>query len=228
VHGRKSQTLELTLGLFADDKRSRERSPQKDPNASGEASPYQKNNGSHAVEPRGRQVIIKRSGVGASPASGHVGIGVKFTEDQGQHIVTSLLPDGPADKTKQVFQGDKMIAVDGVPLYGKSSSEVIDLILGPPGADLTLTLQRSDQYRSPSPSSTSITQKARDVTPDLKSADSPSAEEFELVSPEQRRDSGALSVSPRARDYSVGIKFAMDDRMRITVHFVVPGTVRVS
>jgi hypothetical protein len=178
-------------------------------------------------------VIIKRSGVGASPASGHVGIGVKFTEDQGQHIVTSLLPDGPADKTKQVFQGDKMIAVDGVPLYGKSCSEVIDLILGPAGADLTLTLQRSDHYsgeNSPSPGSTSITQqKARDETPDLKSLDSPSAEEFELVSPEQRRESGALSgVSPRARDYSVGVKFAMDDRMRITVHLVGPGTVRVS
>lgn len=177
-------------------------------------------------------MIIKRSGVGASPASGHVGIGVKFTEDQGQHIVTSLLPDGPADKTKQVFQGDKMIAVDGVPLYGKSSSEVIDLILGPPGADLTLTLQRSDHYsgeNSPSPGSTSITQKARDITPDLKSLDSPSAEKFELESLEQRRESGALSgVSPPARDYSVGVKFAMDDRMRITVHLVVPGTVRVS
>jgi len=242
THGCKSQTLELTSRLFADDKRSRERSPRQDRNVSGEASPYRKNNGSDAVEPRGRQVIIKRSGVGASPASGHVGIGVKFRDDQGQHIVTSLLPDGPADKTKQVFQGDKMIAVDGVPLYGKSSSEVIDLILGPPGADLTLTLQRSDHYsgeNSPSPGSTSITQqKARDETPDLKSLDSPSAEEFELVSPEQRRESGALSqrresgalsgVSPRARDYSVGVKFAMDDRMRITVHLVVPGTVRVS
>ena len=171
--------------------------------------------------------------MGSSPGAGHVGIGIKFTEDNGEHIVTSLLPDGPADATKQVFQGDKMVAVDGVPLYGKSSSEVIDLILGPPGVDLTLTLQSSEYNGEDvlSPGSLlpaqSPTSNGREGTPDLRSLDSPPSKEFELVSPGKMRESGALpGASPAARDCSVGIKFAMDHKMRITVQQVVPGSVR--
>jgi len=173
--------------------------------------------------------------VGASPGDGHVGIGIKFTEDNGEHIVTSLLPDGPADATKQVLQGDKMVAVDGVPLYGKSSSEVIDLILGPPGADLILTLQSSEFNGNdvlspgslqPDRSPKSHAPNGRQEKPDLRSLDSPPAKEFELVSPGQMREGGALpDTSPAARDCSVGIKFAMDDKMRVTVHQIVPGSV---
>lgn len=197
------------------------------------ATPYN-NNGTHDVEPRGRQVVIRRRGIGASPGTGNVGIGIKFTEDNGEHIVTSLLPEGPADMTRQVMQGDRMVAVDGVALSGKSSNEVIDLILGPPGADLVLTLQSGEYDReeilSPAFQQTPggpDSHAANGFTPDLRSIDSPPSKEFELVSPGQMREGGSFpGASPVSRECSIGITFAMDKKQRVKVHDVHLGSVR--
>ena len=196
------------------------------------STPYKdSHDGSHSVEPRGRQVMIQRRGVGSSPGQGHVGIGIKFTEDQGDHIVTSLLPEGPADATRQVFKGDKMIAVDGVALYGKSSNEVIDLILGPPGMNLTLTLQSGnyDEILSPGLQQTPGSHSSNGLSPsthDLRSVDSYPSQEFELVSPGQARESAMFGGgSPLSRECSVGIKFLVDKKQRIKVQEIMQGTV---
>ena len=137
------------------------------------------------MEPRARQVVVRRAGVGASPGSGNVGIGIKFTESNGEHIVTSLREDGPADLTQQVFEGDKIVAVDGVELVGKSCNEVIDLILGPLGLDVVLTLASSDYLRqdflSPVAPNTHTSNGLAGSTPNLRSIDSPPSKEFGLL-----------------------------------------------
>ena len=178
-------------------------------------------NGSHVQGQHERQVTITRAGLvaGGTPASGNVGIGIKFTEDRGQHIVTSLLPDGPADLTRQIFQGDIMQAVDGLPLSGLTSKDVIDLILGPPGSDLVLTLSGAAENLSQRFQQTPIApaNHTYDESFDsgLRSKDSPSSKEFELVTPGQ------------TGDCSVGLMLMMDTAGRVKVKQVIQGTVRM-
>lgn len=177
-----------------------------------------------------RNVVVRRRGGGTSNGnSKNVGIGIKFREQNGQHIVTSLLPDGPAQQTGKVFEGDVMEAVNDVPLAGKSSDEVIDLILGPPGEDVLLTMRGQKQEElSPSIQQTPVGPSNHisgnsGITADLKSADSPASREFELVSPGQ-----AELGSTAARKCSVGLRFVMNKKMRAIVHQIVPGMVRMA
>lgn len=179
-----------------------------------------------------RNVVVRRRGGGTSNGnSKNVGIGIKFREQNGQHVVTSLLPDGPAQQTGEVFEGDVMEAVNDVPLAGKSSDEVIDLILGPPGEDVLLTMRGQKQEElSPSIQQTPVGPGNHNqvvdlsgITADLKSADSPASREFELVSPGQ-----AELGSTAAKKCSVGVRFVMDKKMRAIVHQIVPGMVRMA
>jgi len=177
-----------------------------------------------------RNVVVRRRGNGTGNGnSKNVGIGIKFREERGQHVVTSLLPDGPAQLTRKVFEGDVMVAVNDVALAGKTSDEVIDLILGPPGEDLMLTVQSQKQEdMSPGIQQTPVgpthhnqVMDLSGITADLKSADSPASREFELVSPGE-----AEHGSTAAKNFSVGLRFVMDKKMRAIVHQIVPGMVR--
>ncbi len=196
-------------------------------------TPYQNENRSSCVEPRVRQAIIRRKRIGASFGTGNVGIGIKFTELNSEHIVTSLLPEGPAELSGLVFKGDRIVAVDGVPIFGKSSNEVIDLILGPPGMDVVLSVQSADyagqDILSPGFQQTPGSQPNHTTNGSpLMSKDSPSSGEFKLVSPDQiqKKGSGYLAAGT-ARDFSVGINFVIDKRQCIKVEEIIPSMVRV-
>ena len=124
---------------------------------------------------------------------------------------------GPADMTRQVFQGDKLIAVDGVPLFGKTSDEVIDLILGPAGSDLVLTLvpsgsqQNEHTFISPS----------FQQTPTGPGNQTATCTALEASPREERREANS-SASSR-RQSSVGIKFVLYKKGHIKVQHVIPG-----
>jgi len=174
-----------------------------------------------------RKVVVKRRGNGMGSGGGkNVGIGIKFSKEHSKHFVTSLLPDGPAQLTGQIFEGDEIVAVDDVPLAGKSSDEVIDLILGPPGEELVLTMQTRKQAQlSPSFQQTPIVQSNRGVdltgiSPELKSMDSPASKEFELVAPGQVHQGSAST-----KDCSIGVRFVIDKELRVKVLEIIPGMV---
>lgn len=59
-------------------------------------------------------------------------------------IVTSPMPDSPADKAG-IKPGDTVIAIDGEDMTGIDGSLVLRRILGPAGTDVTLTIRREGQ-----------------------------------------------------------------------------------
>jgi C-terminal processing protease CtpA/Prc len=81
---------------------------------------------------------IAESGVGI--------IGVKFIMTNGQPpMINRVFPGTPASEVG-MRPFDVIVAVDGVPTYGLSKEEVYDLIIGVPGTDVTLSIQRSGDF----------------------------------------------------------------------------------
>ncbi len=75
------------------------------------------------------------------------GIGAVLQSDDDFTVVRSLVPGGPADKSKQLRPDDKIIGVgqnDGqiVDIVGWRLDEVVDLIKGPKGSKVRLEVQR--------------------------------------------------------------------------------------
>jgi carboxyl-terminal processing protease len=69
-----------------------------------------------------------------------VGIGIHFQITDSVPTVTDLIKDLPADKGG-IQIGDKMIALDGQPTYGKSYDEVSQALRGQAGSNITITLR---------------------------------------------------------------------------------------
>lgn len=66
------------------------------------------------------------------------GIGISFVPDQdGNLLIAHLVPGGPAMTSGQLFVGDRLLSVSGLPVAGKSVPEVIRMILGPKGTEVT-------------------------------------------------------------------------------------------
>ena len=72
------------------------------------------------------------------------GIGVQLGLVDGYFTVIEPLADTPAERAG-LAAGDRLIAVDDEPLKGKRLLQAIDLLRGPPGTDVRLTLSRSDR-----------------------------------------------------------------------------------
>ncbi|MER2600243.1 MAG: S41 family peptidase [Caldilineales bacterium] len=90
------------------------------------------------VEPEPRQ----REREDLSGAFG--GIGAYITQDEAGHMVLDPMPDRPAEKAG-IRKGDILLAVDGKTLAADLSVDaVIDLIRGPIGEAVTLTVRRAD------------------------------------------------------------------------------------
>ena len=94
------------------------------------------------------------------------GIGVGFaTDDEGNFVVSKLLPGGPAALSSQVKKGDVLVAVDGAELDEDFSlKKLVKLLKGPVGSDVDLELLREGapvavtltrQHPVPVPSATS-------------------------------------------------------------------------
>ncbi|MDR1665711.1 MAG: PDZ domain-containing protein, partial [Puniceicoccales bacterium] len=78
-----------------------------------------------------------------------VGIGAYLREENGDCYVVQLLPGGPAEASKQIKPGDKILTVqqegsDPVDICGKKLRQSVKLIRGPKGSKVTLTLQPVD------------------------------------------------------------------------------------
>ncbi len=70
---------------------------------------------------------------------GGVGISIERDNRTGHLVVISPLPDSPAFRAG-IVAGDRIVAVDGVPLKDLSLSEAIDRIKGPVGTKVTLSV----------------------------------------------------------------------------------------
>ena len=70
------------------------------------------------------------------------GIGIELGLRDGYFTVVESLDDAPAARAG-VTAGDRLIALDGESLKGKKLLDVIELVRGPRGSDINLTLVRS-------------------------------------------------------------------------------------
>ncbi len=83
-----------------------------------------------------------RLSVWAQEASGGVGIFLDYDPPgSGQVTVYQVLYKSPADKAK-VARGDRLLAVDGKQVTGKSLEEIASWIRGPQGSPVVLSLDR--------------------------------------------------------------------------------------
>lgn len=89
------------------------------------------------VEPEPRQ----RERENLSGAFG--GIGAWITEDEAGHMLLDPMPDRPAERAG-ILKDDVLLAVNGVPLDPELNADaVVDLIRGPIGEPVDLTVQRA-------------------------------------------------------------------------------------
>jgi carboxyl-terminal processing protease len=77
------------------------------------------------------------------------GIGLRMVEDDGYWAISKLVPGGPADKSKQLKIKDRIVAVaqDGKPpvdIVGMKIDRVVQLIRGPTGTEVQLTISPAD------------------------------------------------------------------------------------
>jgi carboxyl-terminal processing protease len=79
-------------------------------------------------------------GIGAS-------IGNQRTNDQNDTYILSTFEDSPAARAGLRF-GDRIVAVDGINMRGKTSLEVRDKIRGPRGSVVNITLERASTGRA--------------------------------------------------------------------------------
>jgi thiol-disulfide isomerase/thioredoxin len=79
-------------------------------------------------------------------AAEFVGIGARLVEDQGAYRIGSVSPGGPAARSGEIQEDDRIIAVaqgtdDPVPVEGKALSEVAGMIKGEEGSEVRLTIE---------------------------------------------------------------------------------------
>ena len=73
-----------------------------------------------------------------------VGIGIRYTELDGEILVREVLRDSPAQKAG-IQEGDIITAVDGVSCKENSLDDVVKLVTGKVGTKVTLTINRMGQ-----------------------------------------------------------------------------------
>jgi len=81
------------------------------------------------------------------------GIGAQLTDDNGYCTIESLISGGPADKSKQIKGKDRVIAVaqsnqPPVNVVDMDLSKVVELIRGPKGTQVRLTIDEKDNPAS--------------------------------------------------------------------------------
>lgn len=76
-------------------------------------------------------------------SSSFEGIGAEIQERNGFITVVSPIKNSPAEKAG-ILPNDRIIAVDGQNIQGKSASEAVLLIRGEKGTEVTLTVQRGE------------------------------------------------------------------------------------
>jgi hypothetical protein len=77
------------------------------------------------------------------------GVGLGIAVVSPRTLVTELVPGGPAEKCKQIFPGDELIAIDGTEIVGFDIAQVRALMLGPPKSEVRLTVRRPSSDDNP-------------------------------------------------------------------------------
>lgn len=87
-------------------------------------------------------------GLSGSATSGVGIIGVKFVMSMGRPpVINRVFPMTPAYKAG-LRNDDIIVAVDGIPTVGLTKEEVYDMIVGLPGTEVTISIQRQRDYMS--------------------------------------------------------------------------------
>ena len=76
------------------------------------------------------------------------GIGAQLRDDITGLTIVRVIEGGPASTTGLLKEDDKIIAVDGTPIIGMEITDSVDMIRGPEGTSLTLTIIRKDEKGS--------------------------------------------------------------------------------
>jgi len=71
------------------------------------------------------------------------GIGATMTQKNGQVVIESLIPDYPASKS-DLKVGDILLTVDGQSVSGKTTDQVVQLVRGKAGTQVTLGVKHQD------------------------------------------------------------------------------------
>ena len=74
----------------------------------------------------------------------YVGIGVELTIDNGEPVITRILPDSPAQQSG-LEVGDRILTIDERPTASMGFGEVVMHIRGKPGSQLSLKALRGTQ-----------------------------------------------------------------------------------
>lgn len=72
------------------------------------------------------------------------GIGAEMRQEEDLYVITSVIKDTPAERGG-VLAGDTIIAVDGVEIKGKSFQELLGMVRGEEGTEVTLRLEREGE-----------------------------------------------------------------------------------
>lgn len=73
------------------------------------------------------------------------GIGAQLRDDLNGFTIVRLLDDGPASKGNKLKAGDRIIAVNNEPVVGMEITEAVELIRGPQGSHVHLTILRDHE-----------------------------------------------------------------------------------
>lgn len=76
------------------------------------------------------------------------GIGVRLKEEVDGYRIMQILENGPAYKSGQLRVDDRIVAVDGQAILDIDLVKGVQLIQGPPGSTVQLTMQRNSQGNS--------------------------------------------------------------------------------
>ncbi|GAB4193633.1 MAG: carboxy terminal-processing peptidase [Simkaniaceae bacterium] len=79
------------------------------------------------------------------------GIGAQLRDDLNGFTIVRILEGGPAEKNGEIKIGDRIIAVDGEPVVGLDIIEAVELIRGPKGTSVKLTLLREKSEETNNP-----------------------------------------------------------------------------
>ncbi len=89
------------------------------------------------------------------------GLGIEVTQENGLVKVVSPIEGTPADRAG-VKPGDLIVQVNGEPVQGLTLNEAVDLMRGPVGSEITVTLQRQG---TPDPFDVKMTRETITISP---------------------------------------------------------------